>query len=107
VFFCVWSLEAEVNNGGFDQYFFNSAGDHAAETVVALRAIEAQHTASLVASAMAIFGPNGPNSDRNTRQDELESLTDAQREAFSDLDNRFFAYEDNLSELLARYMKRL
>jgi hypothetical protein len=23
----VWELEADVNNGGFDQYFFNSAGD--------------------------------------------------------------------------------
>ena len=23
----VWLLEAEVNNGGFDQYYFNSAGD--------------------------------------------------------------------------------
>ena len=30
VFVCVWGLEGEVNNGGFDQYYFNSSGDHAA-----------------------------------------------------------------------------
>jgi hypothetical protein len=106
VFFCVWSLEAEVNNGGFDQYFSNSAGDYAPETVVALRAIDAEHTASLVESAMALFGLEGPDSVRNTRHDELERLTDAQREVFSELDKRFFAYEDNLGELLARYMQR-
>ena len=34
-------LEAEINNGGFDQYFFNSAGDKAAEAINALEAIGA------------------------------------------------------------------
>jgi len=28
-FAAIWSLEAEVNNGGFAQYMFNDAGDHA------------------------------------------------------------------------------
>jgi hypothetical protein len=27
VFICIWQLEAEVNNGGFTQYFTNSSGD--------------------------------------------------------------------------------
>src|SRR6185295_11604327 len=41
VFLCVWNLEAEVNNGGFSQFFDNSAGDYAAETPGALRTIGA------------------------------------------------------------------
>ena len=35
------ALEAEVNNGGFDQYFYNSAGDNTAETIQALETIGA------------------------------------------------------------------
>ena len=29
-------LDAQVNNGGFDQYFFNSSGENAHETLIAL-----------------------------------------------------------------------
>ena len=105
VFFCVWSIEAEVNNGGFNQYFFNSAGDHASETVEALRAIGAEHTASLLERAIAVFGAGGPSSERDRRQDQLERLSEEQRAELSELDDAFFAYEDNLSELLARYMQ--
>src|SRR5947207_15596575 len=33
---CVWWVEAEVNNGGFHQYYWNSSGDEANEAVTAL-----------------------------------------------------------------------
>lgn len=56
VFFCVWSLEAEVNNGGFSRFFYNSAGDYAAETPGALKTIGAAGMADLVERAMAVFG---------------------------------------------------
>jgi hypothetical protein len=44
----VSNLEAEINNGGFDQYFFNSTGDRTAETIRALELIGAkkQHLSS-------------------------------------------------------------
>ena len=35
----VYLLETEVNNGGFDQYFFNTSGDYATDTVESLRRI--------------------------------------------------------------------
>jgi hypothetical protein len=31
----IGALEGEVNNGGFHQYFYNSAGDNTAETIQA------------------------------------------------------------------------
>ena len=49
------ALEAEVNNGGFDQFFFNNAGDQTAETIEALIAIGATHTASIVRAAATSF----------------------------------------------------
>lgn len=89
VFLCVWNLEAEVNNGGFGQYFDNSAGDHAAATPAALRSLGADEMAELVERAMALFGPAGPPADREARWAAMESLPDGIREEWSELDDLF------------------
>src|SRR5262245_26824721 len=73
VFILVWEVEAEVNNGGFNQFFFNSAGDRASATVAALRTIGAERMASIVDRANASF-PDGPPVDRSIRQELLETI---------------------------------
>ena len=105
VFTCVWTLEAEVNNGGFEQFYLNSSGDIAADTPSALRAIGAEHTASLVDRANAVFGPDGPPVDRDARTEVVENLEDSALEVFEEVDSAFLEYQDNLSALLAAYMK--
>ena len=60
VFVCVWGLEGEVNNGGFDQYYFNSSGDHALDTIESLEAIDAKHTANLVRDRPVAPGIKAP-----------------------------------------------
>ena len=55
VVFCLDGLEREVNNGGFAQFLENSAGDHALETIEALRTLGAPRVAGLVAEAVAVF----------------------------------------------------
>ena len=104
VFLRVWNLEAEVNNGGFNQYYQNSAGDHALETPAALREIGASEAASLVESANQVFGPTGPSRDRDERTRALEQLGKSATDALGTLDTRFYEYPDNLSDLLRRYV---
>jgi hypothetical protein len=106
VFAAVWSLEGEVNNGGFDQYFFNSAGDHAAAAKIALVSIGALRTAAVLAQAMALFGSSGPSEDQSTRQEQLEVLAEASDEPFESLDQEFLRYPEDLSELLASHMSK-
>jgi hypothetical protein len=103
VFVLVWGLEADVNNGGFNQYFFNSYSDHAAAVPHALRAIGAIEAAAIVERALAFF-PDGPPADRRRRQQLLESL-DPNTEAFNALDDEFFAYPDDLTALLAQFVR--
>ena len=91
-------LEAEVNNGGFDQFFFNSSGDRFRETVSALRAIGAERTAALVAEAGAVF-PDGPSPDRATRMKQMEAIPE---DAFAAFDARFWTYGEALEPLLDR-----
>ncbi len=104
VFVCVWSLEAEVNNGGFDQFYFNSSGDHAVETVDALESIGASHTAEIVRRANAVFGASGPSSVRAIRQEQLDALPESVRGSFDTLDQEFYAYKDDLEALLRAYV---
>lgn len=105
VFFCVWTLEAEVNNGGFSQFYCNNSGDIAVDVPGALRAIGADHTASIVDRANGLFGADGPPADRDARQERLDDLEESVEEGFEALDQAFLEYRDNLSQLLADYMK--
>jgi hypothetical protein len=45
VFSAIWALEAEVNNGGFSQYFFNTSNETAGFVVEALGTVGAPQTA--------------------------------------------------------------
>jgi hypothetical protein len=98
-------LEAEVNNGGFDQYFFNSSGDEASAVIEALETVGASKTARIVRKACARFPGGMPPSDRNERQDALERVSPGSQ-AFDREDRAFLRYEDDLAKLVAAYQAR-
>jgi hypothetical protein len=102
----IWDLEAEVNNGGFDQYFFNSSGDHAWFAPAALDAVGAHHTAALMRNANALFGSSGPPRDRNQRQGALGRMRVAAENPFERLDQAFYEYRDDLSTLVRRFLEK-
>src|SRR4051794_34691909 len=54
-FVAVGCLRTEVNNGGFDPYFFNSAGDLAADALAGARSGNADGLAALIARAMSVL----------------------------------------------------
>lgn len=53
VFSAIWSLESEVNGGGFAHYFASWDGDTASFAPTALRRISAKTCASLVERALS------------------------------------------------------
>lgn len=106
VFYCVYWLEGEVNNGGFNQYFFNSAGDFAQETVVALRKIGAHYTADILLQSFSVFPKNSPIRDRYKRQKVLLKIGEEKEEFLNELDEKFFAYTDPIGSLLIEYIKK-
>ncbi len=73
----VWDVgwfETEVMNGGVDQYLSNSTGDHAAQCLEALAAIGAEKSYGLLKQTCELFPGGMPNSDRETRQQQLRDL---------------------------------
>ena len=102
--YCLDALEREVNNGGFSQFFFNSSGDTALETVAALERLGAPHTAGLVRRAVSAFPGGRPSPDRDAREKQMEALPESATELWSELDTAFFEYRDNLAALERAYV---
>ena len=98
----IQDLEAEVNNGGLDQFFYNSSGDDTAETIQALEAIGAAAMADILRRAAAKFPGKMPPKDRYKRQEVLLQIS-PEGEAFEELDGEFYGYPDDLAELLAEF----
>ena len=97
VFSAIWLLESEVNNGGFSQYFLNSSAESVLFVREALEAIDAPQTASICNRAITTAFPAGlPPAEADFSDEILEKL--------EPLDQEFFAYPHNLTDLLFAYV---
>ena len=99
----IQQLEDEVNNGGFDQFFYNSAGDETAMIIQSLETVGALKMADIVKRAAAKFPGGMPPIDRSLRQDLLLDNVSPNSDAFTELDQEFFKYPDDLAMLLKNY----
>jgi len=105
-FYLNQNLEREVNNGGFNQYFGNSSGNYAHETIKSLLLIGASKTADILQTAINQFPANTVPSDREERQNILKSIEDIANQVWDNLDQKFFAYEDDLNTLNINYVRQ-
>jgi hypothetical protein len=101
--YSIWWLEAEVNNGGFHQYFWNSAGDNANVALESLRDIGANETATLLQTAIDIAFEGKFPMPREERQAQLEVDEDSKMDSLGELDSVFYEYNENFYELLDAY----
>ncbi len=105
----IWNIdwmETEINNGGFHQYFFNSTGDHSADTARQLRLIGAVKTAELIERGRALFPGGKPAIDLDERRKQLEPFTLDQHEQLRALEEAFYARDEDLFVLLRTYLEK-
>jgi len=105
--YLLWCFDGEIHNGGFDQLFFNSLGDHCLEILEGLKTIKANKSSNLLEKAMRWFPNSQPSPDRQERWDQLESHKNdvTYQSDLNDLDAEFYEYEDNLAKLLDGFVK--
>jgi len=102
----VEELQNEVMNGGFDQYFYNSSGDHWENAITACEAIGAVQTADLLRKAAQAYGCGLPK-NREEREKAIESQArNGYNEELAALDSIFYAYEENVDALIFDYCQR-
>lgn len=104
-FFATWIVEGEVNNGGFNQFYFNSSGQYAEMAVEGFELFGAIKYADLMRRANKIYSEN---------RKRLESFNDGTLESFSesyegnplnDLDDEFYDLEESLTDLRIKYIR--
>lgn len=85
----MWGLDAEVRNGGFDQYFFNSAGGDWEAALAGFVAHDPER-ADILRNAVARFA-EPPDPDRKKRQRQLAAASKGDTSSFEALDRRYYA----------------
>lgn len=93
-----------MNNGGVSQYFQNSSSETAGFVADALDLIEAPITAGICRRAVLIAFPNGLPSSPDEISAAATDFAPEVEDALSELDQEFFAYPHNLTDLLYAYV---
>jgi len=106
VFSAIWALESEVNNGGFSQYFLNDSCETASFVSEALETIGAPKTADICRRAIASAFPAGLPKNPEDISSAAADFSDEVMEALEPLDNEFFEYPHNLTNLLFAYVSK-
>ena len=96
----------DVENGGFEQFFSNSAGNYAAEVLSACQTIGAVPAAKLLKKAIAQFPRKYVPTDWEARLSLMDNLPESSYDTWSELDNLFYAGAgDDLEISLANYIR--
>lgn len=104
--FGIFQLEAEVNNGGFNQFFYNSSSQFIDEAHNGCLAIGANNTANVVAKAVDII-MHEMEMQKKTR--EIGTL-EAFMQSYDDTklgvcDDEFYNYAEDLQMMCVSYIR--
>jgi hypothetical protein len=93
-------VEEEVNNGGFNQYYWNSTGKFADQAVAAFEFFGAHQYAALMQEANRVHAAEAAQIEKFKEQGTLQAFSDSYKASkLEPLDERFYKIEENLSAL--------
>lgn len=104
VFYICNLLMEEVNNGGFDQFLYNSSGNHAHRVEECLRTIGANKTADLCHTAFSAYGKPIPQEIKKRRKFLEKMERDEICDVLNNCDDQFYRDPDRLEELCYQYI---
>lgn len=99
IFAIEWYM-AEVNNGGHDQFYFNSTGIVWEDAMSGFKAVGLQNNYELIKESADRLNGN-PSKDRDKRQEQLDKYCPD----FSDLDVKFYDSEKDIETTLLKYIR--
>jgi hypothetical protein len=99
-------LEGEVNNGGFNQYFFNSSSDYSLEALQGYRRYNATEHARVVRAAIEIFHQERWFHHRIRLRRSLESFFESyQYTKLGAVDAEFYDLDEEIAALRAAFIR--
>ncbi|MCP3874351.1 MAG: DMP19 family protein [Desulfobacteraceae bacterium] len=104
--YAIEGMVREVNNGGFNQFFFNSSGELAYDLIPALEAINALNAKEIAQRALKIFGQPA-SLDRDTRVEHLGQITNNfELELWNECDNAFYDLSEQFESIMLDYIEQ-
>lgn len=104
--YITWSLDGEVNNGGFIQYFYNSSGIFAGDLIEALHNLKAFKTEKIASEAIDVYNKEKALHDRIKKDGSMESFMSSYGESeLGRLDELFYKSGEDLSRLRIKYIR--
>lgn len=95
-----WIVEAEVNNGGFNQYYWNTDGKYSSEAVSSFEFFSASKHAALMREANIVHEAEASAIQKLKDKNSLEAFSDSYEVSkLGPLDDRFYELEEDLSAL--------
>ena len=99
--YVVSGVEDEVNNGGFNQYYWNSTGKFADDAVAAFEYFSAHEHAELMQEANRIHAAEQAAIAKFKAQGTLQAFSDSYKVSkLGPLDERFYKMDEDLSALI-------
>ena len=98
--YVTWEVEAEVNNGGFHQYYWNTADRYSTQAVEGFEFFGAEKHAALMRMANSIRAKEIDTSAKFRREDTAEAFSESSKAShLGPLDDQFYGLDENLSVL--------
>ncbi|PAY19142.1 hypothetical protein CKO51_12300 [Rhodopirellula sp. SM50] len=104
MYLAVFWLDAEVNNGGHSQYFFNSAGANWQLALDGLEAMGFKQRLEIFEGVLKLFGDQKPFRDRGKRQDQLASVYTQHEGAFDKFDSQYYKAKESVEVFSTRFV---
>ena len=103
IFIYIDIFENHIKKGGFDAFFWNSAGQFSHEILDAYEQVGAANTAAIIYNSFLLFGEIPIPKDTNTRRAILSKLPP---QVWNTLDEKLYHCNDNMKYLVLEFVKK-
>jgi hypothetical protein len=104
--FTTWRVEAEVSNGGFNQYFWNSSGEFAKDAVAGFDLIGTPALGRLMERAIAIYKEDADKAKKFKDRGSLEAFSESyEGNRLNALDREFYDQTEELTKARLRFIR--
>ena len=104
--YTTWLVDAEVNNGGFNQFFFNPSGQYAGDALVGYELLGAEDYAAVMRAAIAIREIERERMAPFYEAETVEALSESYAHTeLEDADQRYYALGDRIYDLWAQLVR--
>ena len=94
--YTTWLVDAEVNAGGFHQFFFNSSGQYAGDALSGYELLGAEDYAAIMRSAIATFEIDRGRLGEVEADDPTTFADSPVHGALREIDQRYYALGDRI-----------